>query len=73
MDGYTVARAFRAMSGDAPYLVALTGYAQREDIDRALTAGFDCHVAKPPSLEALERLIGGAPRRRGDEPGVFLH
>lgn len=38
-------------------VVALSGYAQPEDRDHAREAGFDAHLAKPPSLEALEALL----------------
>ena len=65
MDGYEVARAFRAdvtLRGAA--LVALTGYALAEDRDKALAAGFDSHLAKPPDLAALERLLSELPTRR---------
>jgi two-component system CheB/CheR fusion protein len=59
MDGYQVARAIRqdeALAG--MFLVALTGYALSEDQQRAEEAGFDRHLAKPPSLEQLEELLG---------------
>ncbi len=58
MDGYGVARALRAdeMLKHA-FLVALSGYALPEDLQRASEAGFDRHVAKPPSLEKLEDLL----------------
>ncbi len=58
MDGYGVARAFR--NDDAlkrAFLVALSGYALPEDLKRAWEAGFDRHVAKPPSLEMIEELL----------------
>jgi CheY-like chemotaxis protein len=58
MDGYEVARAIRAdpvLSGVA--LVALTGYAAPDDIPRSRAAGFDQHLAKPLSMERLERLL----------------
>jgi len=62
MDGYAVARAFRA---DAVlrrvHLVALSGYAQPEDLHRATEAGFDRHVAKPTSLDRLHRFLAEAP------------
>lgn len=62
MDGYEVARALRADQAlSKVYLVALTGYAQPEDLRRSLVAGFDTHLAKPPMLEVLERLIAEAP------------
>ncbi len=62
MDGYAVAGALRREPATASaYLVALTGYAQPEDQRRALDAGFDAHLSKPPDLKALERLLTQAP------------
>ncbi len=62
VDGFEVARALRQDSTlSAAFLVALTGYARTEDVRRAQLAGFDRHMAKPPDLEALERLIAEAP------------
>jgi CheY-like chemotaxis protein len=55
-DGYEVARTIRA-SGTRPYLVALTGYGQRSDRERALAAGFDEHLIKPIDFERLRTLI----------------
>ena len=61
IDGYEVARALRAEPDLAAcMLVALTGYAQPEDLKRAREAGFDRHIAKPPSLEKLEELLESA-------------
>ena len=58
IDGYEVARAFRADPAlREVHLVALTGYAQPEDVARAREAGFDGHLAKPPSIEAIERAL----------------
>ena len=58
MDGYDVARALRAdESLKDTFLVALSGYSLPEDLQRASEAGFDRHVAKPPSLEKLEELL----------------
>jgi PAS domain S-box-containing protein len=66
MDGYQVARAFRA---DAELrgmrLVALSGYAQPEDLARAAEAGFDAHLAKPPDLDKLQQLLTGLPASHG--------
>jgi CheY-like chemotaxis protein len=64
MNGYEVARAFR---GDdvlrGTFLVALSGYAQADDIDRARAAGFDQHLAKPPTIERLKQTFAAyAPR-----------
>jgi CheY-like chemotaxis protein len=68
LDGYAVARALR---GDAAtrdlLLVAVSGYAQAEDRERARAAGFDAHLAKPPRLDDLERLLAdGAPARAAE-------
>lgn len=58
MDGYEVARAFRADEElSRVCLVALTGYALPEDLERARNAGFERHLAKPPRLQALESLL----------------
>ena len=63
MDGYAVARAFRADDGlKRAFLVALSGYALPEDLQRAREAGFDRHLAKPPSIEKLEELLAEVPR-----------
>ena len=56
MDGYALAGALRRL-GLAPRLVALTGYGQRDDIGRALDAGFDLHLTKPASLDELRRAV----------------
>jgi two-component system CheB/CheR fusion protein len=62
MDGFDVARAFRAAGAlKGVYLVALTGYALPEDLQRALEVGFDQHLAKPPELDRLEQILAGVP------------
>ncbi len=67
MDGYEVARAFRAdESLCSTCLVALSGYALPQDVRRAAEAGFDHHLAKPPSLERLEQLFGSIAASRVD-------
>jgi PAS domain S-box-containing protein len=69
MDGYEVARACRsdeALSG--LFLVALTGYALPDDRERAQQAGFQRHLAKPPSFEELQQLLAQAPPRHA--PGA---
>jgi CheY-like chemotaxis protein/anti-sigma regulatory factor (Ser/Thr protein kinase) len=59
LDGYEVARRFRADPElKSALLVAVTGYAQPEDQRQAEAAGFRHHLAKPPSLDALARLLG---------------
>jgi CheY-like chemotaxis protein len=60
MDGYAVARELRAMRHDGIRLVAVSGYAQAEDMAKAAEAGFDVHVAKPPDPGRIERLLAAA-------------
>jgi PAS domain S-box-containing protein len=58
MDGYECARQLRALSASREVrLVAVSGYAQPEDVARAMEAGFDAHVAKPPDPEQLAGLL----------------
>ena len=59
-DGYEVARRLRA-AGSRALLVALTGYAAPEDVQRARAAGFDRHLAKPadPATLAAILVLGG--------------
>ena len=48
VDGYALARMARqAAEAQGTYLVALTGYGQAEDRQKALAAGFDTHMTKP--------------------------
>jgi CheY-like chemotaxis protein len=56
MDGYETARRLRA-EGLALLLVAVTGYGAAEDRRRAAEAGFDTHLTKPVSPEALRRAL----------------
>lgn len=57
MDGYEVCRRFREQPRMRDtLLVALTGYGTEEDRRRAKEAGFDEHLAKPASVQMLQRL-----------------
>ncbi|BCT93232.1 hypothetical protein LYSHEL_22550 [Lysobacter helvus] len=63
MNGYELARAVRARLTDAPLtLVALTGWAQAADRQRALDAGFDHHMVKPPNIQVLQQVLQAAAR-----------
>jgi signal transduction histidine kinase len=65
IDGYELARRVRARLGSQPLqLVALSGFGQRCDRDRALVAGFDHHLAKPASPGELQKLLEEASARR---------
>jgi len=58
MTGYDFIRTVRRSErGDRLFAVAMTGYAQPGDRLEAIHAGFDAHLAKPPSFDALARLL----------------
>jgi PAS domain S-box-containing protein len=58
IDGYEFARRFRTRAGSRDVrLVAVSGYAQPEDVARAVEAGFDAHVAKPADPSRLEEAL----------------
>jgi signal transduction histidine kinase len=64
VDGYAVARQMRNDPDlRSLVLVALSGYATQEDREKSFDAGFDEHMAKPPQLDVLDRLLSQAPRR----------
>lgn len=61
IDGYEVARRIRLLPAQASTrIVALTGYGQAEDRERARSAGFDAYLVKPIDLPALKRAIAAA-------------
>ena len=37
--------------------MAVTGYAQPDDVKQAAAAGFDVHVAKPCDMDTIARLL----------------
>ena len=58
MNGYEVARRLRhSLLRKGVTLIALTGYGQAEDRERAQAAGFDAHLVKPVDLAALTKLL----------------
>jgi CheY-like chemotaxis protein len=68
IDGYEVARRIRGLGGQQPTLVALTGYGQPEDRQRAVEAGFDAHLVKPVDPSNLAELLSrGIPGRGSRE------
>ena len=58
LDGYAVARQLRER-GDTNHilLIAMTGYGQREDRERAMSAGFDYHFVKPTNPSQIQQAI----------------
>ena len=58
IDGHELARRLRASPETAhATLVALTGYGQSDDRERAYEAGFDRHMVKPADLSELLRIL----------------
>ena len=70
-DGYALIRKLRTLEAQEDgYIpaIALTAYASTEDRRRAMTAGFQTHLAKPITpaelTAAVENLTGGTPSHR---------
>ncbi|MEY2931462.1 MAG: hypothetical protein RL033_2211 [Pseudomonadota bacterium] len=65
IDGYELARRVRASLGaKGVRLVALSGFGQRSDREKALGAGFDFHLAKPARPADLQRQLEEVGARR---------
>ena len=65
LDGHEVARRVRKRLGHASaFLVALTGYGQAADRQKALDAGFDDHLTKPVDMGAVWKVLETASRAR---------
>jgi CheY-like chemotaxis protein len=63
MNGYEVAARLRERDDLADTtLIAMTGYGQEKDKQRARRAGFDCFLTKPVDMTALNNILAG-PRR----------
>jgi DNA-binding response OmpR family regulator len=60
LSGYDVARRLRALRGAAVFIIAITGWGQEEDRQRAREAGFDHHFTKPVDYAALLEVIDRA-------------
>jgi PAS domain S-box-containing protein len=61
MDGYELAERLRSQpSLSTTRLIAVTGYGQESDRERALDAGFYAHLAKPVAIDTLVRLVDAA-------------
>jgi PAS domain S-box-containing protein len=58
MDGYELARRIRAAPGMAhARLIAVSGYGQQEDKQKAFAAGFDHYLVKPVNTRELTALL----------------
>ena len=64
LSGYEIAGRLRAMPfGDQVVLIAVTGWGQPGDRERAQEAGFDYHLTKPADPTTIQQIVaGGRPR-----------
>jgi signal transduction histidine kinase len=58
VDGFETARRIRRRLGERVRLVAVSGYGDDETRQRGRGAGFDAHLVKPVSPEALSQTLG---------------
>jgi len=71
MTGYEVARRIRQQAwGRSALLVAVTGWGQDDDKERAKAAGFDHHFTKPVNPEAVEQVLVASLKMR---PPLISH
>ena len=67
VNGYEACRRIRAQAGGAARtVVALTGWGQPQDLERAREAGFDRHMVKPVDMAQLMQVITA--RLEGSSP-----
>jgi CheY-like chemotaxis protein len=58
INGYEVARTARNEDwGKSAYMIALTGWGQADDKERARMAGFDRHLTKPVDPDLVEEIL----------------
>ena len=58
LNGHDATRLIRQLPGGKdPFIIALTGWGQDDDVQRSVEAGCSAHLVKPVDLAALERLL----------------
>lgn len=58
MNGYDVAKYIRQDNELKDiYLIAISGYSSKEDMERSLDAGFNMHLSKPINFEVLKKTL----------------
>ena len=68
MDGYQLLAELRLLPGLSKVpAIAISGYAMDEDMERAISAGFIAHLAKPVNADALFALIQQVTSNNSDE------
>jgi CheY-like chemotaxis protein len=64
INGYEACRQIRQLPlQKAIAIVAVTGWGQSQDKQRALDAGFDAHLTKPVDLDTVARFFAGLPNQ----------
>ncbi len=70
MDGYEVASRLCAKNiNDHTLLIALTGFGQLKDVERAQQAGFHQHITKPVDADELETTLARAAKMASERSG----
>jgi CheY-like chemotaxis protein len=65
LDGYGACERIRLLPGASPaFIVALTGWGNEGDKDRARAAGFDLHLVKPVDPARLLEILAAVPARK---------
>jgi CheY-like chemotaxis protein len=60
LSGHEVAQRIRKLGNEPPVtLIAVTGWGQKADKERAAASGFDHHFTKPVEPTVLSELLGG--------------
>ena len=63
LDGYETCQRIRRVLGNRVVVVALTGFGQEQDKEKAVRGGFDAHLTKPTDAAALAKIFAyPAPR-----------
>lgn len=57
MDGFQLVRELRRAPWKRATVVAITGYGQEQDRQRAREAGFDFHLVKPTTEQAIRKIL----------------
>jgi PAS domain S-box-containing protein len=72
LSGYELALKLRALTGakGAIRLVAVTGFGQPGDSERAIAAGFDRHLVKPVDVNTLMRVVEELRQRTSSVPDI---
>ena len=64
LDGYAVAKKLREAGLTRTVIIAATGYGQEQDRAKSFEAGFDHHLVKPVTYEAMAPLLAACESRQ---------